>query len=186
MRRVAPLVMTFLLSAAPALAQGRPDARKAEIDALLAALKQAPNETVAAAMEARVRQLWLQAGSPAATMLMNRGTRDLNNNADNDAVDDFDAVLALEPDLPDAFQRRALARFGLGDYRGALADLEATLQRDPSHFPAFESLSRIAEAQGDAKGALAAWQKALELSPQTPGGAERLKVLSRKALGDDT
>jgi hypothetical protein len=85
MRRVVPLVLTALLSAAPALAQGRPDARKAEIEALLAALKQAPNETIAAAMEARVRQLWLQAGSPAATMLMNRGTRDLNNNADSDA-----------------------------------------------------------------------------------------------------
>lgn len=180
-----PLLFAVLLAPA-AHAQESPAARKAELDSLLGALKTAPSEAEAALLETRIRQLWLQSGSPAATLLMGRGLRDLQANANDEALDDFDAVLALEPNLPDAFHDRALARFGLGDYRGALADIEAALQREPRDFAAFESLSRIAEATGDFKGALEAWQKALELSPMTPGGADRLKLLTRKALGENT
>ncbi len=198
MRRF-PLLFPLLLAAAPVCVQParaqsspsdthRPATHKpnTELDAMLGALKVVPDEAEAGALEARIRQLWLQAGSPAATLLMNRGTRDLGNNAAGDALDDFDAVLALEPNLADAFHRRALARFGLGDYRGAIADIEAALQREPRDFAAFQTLSRIAEAQGDAAGALAAWRKVLELSPKTPGGAERLKLLTRKAEGEAT
>jgi tetratricopeptide (TPR) repeat protein len=184
-RMLLPLLVVVCLSGG-ALAQSRPDPHKAEVDTLLNALKQAPSEEAAAALESRLRQIWLQSGSPAATLLMTRGVRDLGNDADDDALDDFDAVLALEPNLADAFHRRAQARFALGDYNGALADIEATLQREPRHFAAFESLSQIAQARGDFKGALAAWKKAMELSPMTPGGQERLKVLTRKALGENT
>lgn len=159
--------------------------RKAELDSMLSALKAAPSEELAGALEQRIRQAWMQSGSPAATLLMGRGLRDLSNDADAEAQDDFDAVLALEPNLPDAFHRRALARFAQGDYAGALADIEATLTREPRHFPALQSLSRIAEARKDFTGALAAWKKALEISPKTPDGAERLKLLTRKALGND-
>jgi len=53
-------------------------------------------------------------------------------------------------------------------------------------FAALETLSRIAEARNDYKGALAAWQKALELSPRTPDGADRLKALQKKVLGEES
>ncbi|MCW3477440.1 tetratricopeptide repeat protein [Limobrevibacterium gyesilva] len=194
------LVLPFLLIAAPVWAQtppappradqprqdqARPDPRKPELDTMIAALKLAPNEETAAALEQRIRQIWMQSGSPAATLLMGRGMRDLGNDADEEALDDFDAVLALEPNLPDAYYRRGLARFALGDYSGALADIEETLKREPRHFAALQSLSRIAEAREDFRGALAAWKKALELSPKTPDGEERLKLLTRKALGEN-
>jgi tetratricopeptide (TPR) repeat protein len=168
----------------PAGAQSA-DPRKADLDAMLSALKAAPDESAAAVLEQKIRQVWTQSGSPAATLLMGRGLRDLNNDADADARDDFDAVLALEPNLADAYYRRGLARFALGDDQGALADIEAALLREPRHFAALESLSRIAEARDDFEGALAAWAKALELSPKTPDGAERLKALTRKALGEN-
>jgi len=184
------LILLVLLSATPAWAQSRPDARpdshKAELDTLITALKQAPTEQDAGMLEARIRQMWLQAGSPAATLLMARGTRDLGNDADTEALDDFNAVLALEPNLAEAFHRRALARFALGDYHGAIADIEQTLRREPRQFGAFQSLSHIAEAQGDFKGARAAWLKVMEISPKTPGGEERLRLLKRKVEGEAT
>jgi tetratricopeptide (TPR) repeat protein len=186
------IALMLLLLAAPAWGQtppsgsGRADPRRVELDTMISALKVAPSEEAAGALESRIRQAWAQAGSPAATLLMGRGMRDLTNDADDEALDDFDAVLALEPNLADAYHRRALARFALGDYRGAVADIEATLSREPRHFAALQSLSRIAEAQKDYRGALAAWQKALELSPMTPNGQERLKLLTRRALGEST
>jgi tetratricopeptide (TPR) repeat protein len=194
MRRPVLLLPLFaaLLGAPPSgWAQPRPeqtraDPRQVELDTLLTTLQRASTEQEAALLETRIRQLWQQAGSPAARLLMNRGVRDLDNNADSDALDDFDAVLALEPNLPDAFGNRALARSALGDYTGAVADIEAALQREPRDFAALESLSHIAEDRGDFTGALAAWRRVLALSPMTPGGAERLRLLTRKALGENT
>jgi tetratricopeptide (TPR) repeat protein len=180
------LMFCLLAVAAPAAAQPRPDARKAEIDALIGALAQAPDEAQAGMIEMRLRQLWLQAGTPVTTMLMGSGLNALRRDSAKDALDDFNAALALAPNLADAFQQRALARFALGDYRGAVADIEATLQREPRDFAAFETLSRIAEAQGDARGALAAWRRAMAISPKTPGGAARLQSLIRKADGEAT
>jgi hypothetical protein len=79
-----------------------------------------------------------------------------------------------------------MARFALGDYPGALADIESALQREPRDFAALKTLSRIAQARNDDKGALAAWQKVLELSPHTPDGADRLKALQKKVLGEES
>ena len=180
------LIGLFLVLALPALADPRADARKGELDRLLTALKAAPSEQAAGLLEARVKQIWLQSGSPAATLLLRRGDRDLQQNAADEAVADYDAVLTLEPDLAEAFNHRAVARFQGGDYAGALRDIAATLQREPRHFDAFQVLSRIAEARGDWAGALAAWQKVLELDPRTPAGQERLDMLRRKVQGEAT
>jgi len=177
-------LLLALLVATPALAQS-PAERKAALDGMLTALKAAPNEETAGTLEQRIRQAWLESGTPAATLLMTRGVRDLQKDSD-EAIDDFNAVLALEPELADAYYHRALARFQEGDYRGALGDLEETLKREPRHFAAFMSLSRIAESRDDYKGALEAWKKVLELSPNTPDGQERLKLLEKKALGEES
>ena len=180
------LLVALLLLAAPCWAQ-KPDARRAaELDQMLAALKAAPNEQAAGALEIRIREAWLRAASPTTALLLARGARELGANAGDDALDDLDAALVLDPELPEAYLRRALARFQLGDYTGAVRDIQAVLQREPRHFAALQTLSRIAEAQNDFRGALAAWQKVLELSPKTPNGAERLATLKRKALGEET
>jgi tetratricopeptide (TPR) repeat protein len=73
----------------------------------------------------------------------------------------------------------------LGNFPAALADLQETLRREPRYYPALQSLSRIAEQREDHKGALSAWEKVLELNPKHPDGQERLKALTRKALGEE-
>ena len=179
------IALGFLLLSLPALAQPRPVGRAAELEALAAGLKAAPSEEAAAKIEGRMRDVWAQAIAPTAMLLIKRGMRELANSAAQEALDDLEAALVLDPNAPDAYLRRGLARFELGDYPGALADIQETLNREPRHFPALQSLSRIAEAREDFKGALTAWQKVLELSPKTPDGEERLKMLTRKVLGDD-
>ncbi len=180
MRRRALLLS---LLAAPAAAQTPTPA--AQIDNLLAALKVAPNEQAAAAVEAQIRTVWAQAATAAVRLLLSRGARELSENAPGDALDSFDAALDLEPDLLEGWRGRAEARRSLGDYTGAVHDIEELLRREPRSFVAFQELSRIAQARGDWRGALAAWQKVLELSPQTPGGQTRLRDLKRRALGEE-
>ncbi len=162
------------------------DQKKAEIDGLLNSLKTATSDEAAAALEQRIKQKWIEAGSPAATLLMSRGLRNLQSQSGDEALDDFDAVLALEPQLQAAYTFRARAKYLVGDYAGAIQDTEAALQREPRNFVALQGLSHIAESRGDLKGALLAWQKVLEIDPRTPDADKRLRELSRKVNGETT
>jgi tetratricopeptide (TPR) repeat protein len=178
-------VLVFVLLSLPALAQPRPGGRAAEFDALFAGLKAAPSEETAAKIEGRLRQLWSQAIAPSAVLLLNRATRELGNDAAAEALEDVEAAIVIDPEAPEGYHRRATVRAALGNFPAALADLQETLRREPRYYPALQSLSRIAEQREDHKGALSAWEKVLELNPKHPDGQERLKALTRKALGEE-
>lgn len=173
----------LVVLAGPAFGQTKPNST---LDGLLTALRMAPNEEAAAALEAQVRAQWVEAASPALRLLLVRGTRELNDGQAGDAADSFEAALDLDPDLIEGWRGRAQARARLGDAAGAVRDIQEVLRREPRSFAALQDLSRMAEARSDWRGALAAHQKLLEIDPRTPGGQARLRDLRRRALGDDT
>jgi tetratricopeptide (TPR) repeat protein len=186
MRMFGLALVGLVLAVAPARADKAADARHAELDHLLKALRAAPDETAAGMLEGRIRALWNEDASPSALLLMARGERELHANDADEAVEDFDAVLALDPTFAEGFNHRAAARAAQGDYAGAIRDIEATLELDPKHFPALAGLSAIAEQQGNFKGALEAWRRALDIDPLTPGGLDRLDKLQKKVDGEAT
>ncbi|MEO8713890.1 MAG: hypothetical protein ABI369_02650 [Acetobacteraceae bacterium] len=170
----------------PALAQLPQVDRHAAVDRLLDALKSASTEQDAALIETHVVTLWLGSATPAVRLLMGRAAREQQAGAKADAIEDFSAVLALQPDIADAWRQRAESRIGAGDTAGAVMDLGEALRREPREFLAFRTLTRIAEARGDWKAAYGAWGKLLAFDPKTPGGEQHLKELRRKALGEET
>jgi tetratricopeptide (TPR) repeat protein len=172
-------------AAASALAQAPPADRHAA-ERLLDALGSAPTEQAAALVENHVVVLWLGAASPAVRLLLSRASREQQAGASQDAIEDYGAALALQPDLAEAWRQRGEVRFASGDRAGALADLGEALKREPREFLAFRALARIAEARGDWKAAVAAWERLLTFDPKTPGGAQHMKELRRKAFGEET
>jgi tetratricopeptide (TPR) repeat protein len=180
------LILLFLAACLPAQAQTAEADRKAAIDHLLDALKTAPSEEAAAPLEAQITELWLHQGTPAVTLLMARGLREMKAQTPDDAIEDLGAAITLQPDFAEAYHQRALARFAAGDTPGAVADLQQALQREPRDFGAFRTLADIAESREDWKSAYAAWQRLMAIDPKTPGGEDKLKDLRRRALGDET
>ena len=174
------LLLVLLATGASAQPGSKPN-----LDALFTALKAAPSDEAAAAIEAQIKAYWADQATAAVKLLLTRGARELSENAPKDALDSFDAALDLSPDLLEGWRGRAAARRASGDYVGAIKDLGEVLRREPRSFVAFQDLSRISESRGDWKGAYAAWQKVLEISPHTPGGQERLKDLRRRAFGEE-
>lgn len=191
--RAGPLLCSLLLSAlCPVLAPAQtlvqtpaPEARRVEVERLLDALPAAPDETAGRALEARIRGLWAQQASPTVALLMRRGQRNLETEAAGDAVEDFDAALVLQPTYAEAWLMRAQALLVLGDLAAATQDLRQALVLQPRHFGALTLLSMVREQAGDREGALRAMQEAVSLHPWIGGGAERLRALRRRALGED-
>jgi tetratricopeptide (TPR) repeat protein len=175
------------LLAAPALAQAPPRPRNVTeaLDALFALLKAAPDEPSAQQVEQRIWQAWALQGSPAVQLLMNRGVRNLNTRALPDALEDFDAVIALAPDLAEGWNKRATVYFLMEQDENAAKDILETLSREPRHFGALSGLSLVRERQGDLMGALRAHESALVIHPKMQGGEERLRLLRRRAIGED-
>jgi tetratricopeptide (TPR) repeat protein len=169
---------------APALAQGGP--RRLTLDQMFEALKVAPDDASARAVEAQIWQVWMQAGSPAVQLLMRRGLRHLETRSLPDAVEDFDSVIALAPEMAEGWNKRATAYYLMGEYQNAVKDIQETLAREPRHFGALAGLSHIQEALGDHTGALRAYERALAIHPRMAGSEARLKELRRRALGEES
>jgi tetratricopeptide (TPR) repeat protein len=163
-----------------------PENRRAELDRLLDRLAQAPDETAAGALEARIRMLWAQDASPAVLLLLRRGQRNLEAEAAADAVEDFDAALTLQPNHAEAWLMRARALSALGDNAAAAADLRQVLVLEPRHFGALLALSGLQQQGGDLPSALRSLEAATALHPFLPGADARLRELRRKVRGEET
>ena len=179
-------LLAFAIGLCPAAHGQSPAEDQAAVSRLLNALKAAPDEQSAAGLESTLDETWLRAGTPAVTLLMSRGLRFMQAGDDSDAIDSFSDAIALQPDAAEAWHRRALARYHAGDVVGAIQDLQESVRLEPRDFSAFRTLADIAANREDWKGAYAAWQNLLAIDPKTPGGEERLRLLKRKAVGEDT
>ena len=184
--RLGTLYLVATLTLASTVHAQTPTEKRATTDRLLDALKAAPTEQAAAALESQLEQTWLRSGSPAVTLLISRGLRSLQAGQDQEATDSFSDAITLQPDVAESWRQRALARYHAGDENGAINDLRQTVELEPRDFAAFRTLAEIAAAREDWKGAYAAWQRLMDLDPNTPGGQERLRLLKRKAVGEDT
>lgn len=175
-------------AAPPAPLGGRPDAatqRRAELDRLFEALKDVPDTAAGQLVEGRIRAAWARAVSPAAQLLVRRGARNLQGNVPDEALEDFDAALILEPAAPDVWLMRARALGALGDRTAAARDIQEALRLEPRHFGALVQLSDLLDEAGDAAGALRSLDAALALHPRLPGGDDRRRELRRRAEGDE-
>jgi tetratricopeptide (TPR) repeat protein len=186
MLRRALLLSLATLPAAAQAPPSRPARTPAEtLDLLFAALKAAPDESVATQIEARIWQAWIGQGSPAVQLLLRRGMRNIEARALTEALEDFDAVIALAPDLAEGWNKRATVYFLMQQDENSAKDILETLTREPRHFGALQGLSLVRERQNDLPGALRAFEAALALHPKMAGGADRLRALRRRALGED-
>ena len=203
MRACMPALLGVLLLALPSAAQSPPaagarpavppgpsatgpEARRAQLDRAFEALKAAPDEPSAKLVETRIRQLWSQAASPAAALLLRRGMRNIEAQLPDEALEDFDAALVLDPGFAEAWHLRAQAYVRAGDPAGAARDLQEALRIEPRHWPSLVTLSLLQEEGGNAAAALRSMEAALAINPRAEGGPERVRELRRKVEGDAT
>jgi tetratricopeptide (TPR) repeat protein len=155
------------------------------IDFLFGALKAAPDDASAKAVEDRIWAMWVAAGNDTTGLLMSRAKKAIDDNNYDLALKLLDAVIEIKPEYTEAWNRRATVYFLKKDYANSLADLGKVLTREPRHFGALSGLGLIMQDIGDDKRALDAYRKALEVYPRLKGVSDKVKTLVEKVEGRD-
>jgi tetratricopeptide (TPR) repeat protein len=153
------------------------------LDTLFSALKIAPDDASAKAIEDRIWAIWTASGSDTCNLLMSR-VKAATDDKDYDlAIKLLTAVIALKPDYVEAWNRRATVYYLKDDYAHALADIREVLSKEPRHFGALSGLGLILQDIGDDKDALEAYRKALAIDPHLENLPDVVKTLREKVEG---
>jgi tetratricopeptide (TPR) repeat protein len=155
------------------------------LDTLFQALKIAPDEDSAKAIESRIWSIWTISASDTCNLLMSRVKVAIDGKDYALALKLLDAIIAIKPDFVEAWNRRATVYYLQDDIAHSLADLSEVLAREPRHFGALSGLGLILQDIGDDKDALKAYRKALEIDPHLEHIPEVVKTLSEKVEGRD-
>lgn len=183
-RRVAAPLALVLALAAAAAAPGlvRADQTDPRLDDLFETLQSGDlSYHEAKGIERRIWAIWMEAESGSAQVLMKDGVQAMNEGDFARAEEVFTTLVELAPEFAEAWNKRATARYRLGDYQGSLSDVKKTLSLEPRHFGAMAGLGLIHDALDNPEGARKAYKRALELNPYQRGIARRLKVLEERA-----
>ena len=166
----------------PAPGRGSP---ALSLDTLFNALKIAPDEASAKAIEDRIWAIWVSSGGDTCNLLMSR-VKDATDDRDYDlAIKLLDAIVTIKPDYVEAWNRRATLYYITHEYGRALADIREVLAREPRHFGALAGLGLILQDIGDDKHALQAYQAALAIDPHLRNLPDTVKTLREKVEGRD-
>lgn len=155
------------------------------LDFLFGALKAAPDEESAKAVEGRIWALWMATPSDTAALLMARAKVAMDSKDTDVALKLLDAVIKLRPDYIEAWNRRATIYYLQNDYNRSMEDIRQVLIREPRHFGALAGLGMIMQETGDDKHALEAFRKALAINPYLERVPDLVKSLAEKVEGRD-
>ena len=155
------------------------------LDFLFGALKVAPDDVTAKAIEERIWALWTASHSDTTTLLMSRVQAAIEQQDTDLAIKLLDAVIKIKPKYVEAWNRRATFYYMKKDYGRALADIREVLRREPRHFGALSGLGLIMQDIGDDKQALEVYRRALAVYPRLQRIPDLVKTLQEKVEGRD-
>lgn len=167
-----------LLLAAPAGA----DQTDPRLDALFETLQSGElSYAEAKGLEQRIWSIWVDAESGSGDVMMKDGVQAMNDRAMDRAIDTFTALIDLDPDFAEAWNKRATVRYLIGDYAGSIEDIKRTLSLEPRHFGAMAGLGLCYDRLEEHDAARTAYRKALELNPYQASIEQRLEMLDKQA-----
>jgi tetratricopeptide (TPR) repeat protein len=154
--------------------------RNRNLDYLFGALKAAPDDASAKAVEDRIWAVWSGAGGDTANLLMSRAKKASDSQEYDLAIRLLNAAIEVRPEFTEAWNRRATVFFLQKNYTNSMADIGHVLSREPRHFGALAGMGVIMLEIGDEKRALAAYRKAIEVYPRLKGMQDKVKTLTDK------
>ncbi len=152
-------------------------------DKMFDELRVAPSEEEANDVALDIWASWMESGSPAADLVMQRAVQAQAFGDLDHARALYDRVIAIQPDYAEAWNRRATVFLAQQDYTEALRDVNEALRLEPRHFGAWGGLGAVLENLGSKQEALDAYEKALDIYPLFPSAKRGISRIRREQEG---
>ena len=152
-------------------------------DEMFEELKTAPSEEEANDIALDIWASWMESGSDAADLVMERAVQAQAFGDLDHARALYDRVIAIQPDYAEAWNRRATVFLTQENYPEALRDVNEALRLEPRHFGAWGGLGAVLERLGSKDEAVAAYEKALEIYPLFPSAQRGINRIRREREG---
>jgi tetratricopeptide (TPR) repeat protein len=176
------LIMVFALAAPTASA----DQKDARLPGLFDQLKKAASPDAASAVEAKIWDIWTEAGDPAIDKLMDEGSTAMAMSDFDTALDRFNGIIAKRPDFAEGWNKRATLYYLMGEYQKSLDDIGHVLELEPRHIGALSGLGLVNLQLDRDEAAADAFQRVLDIDPQNASAKANLAIvndlLQRKAI----
>jgi len=156
-----------------------------DLNFLFGALKVAPDDASAKAIEQRIWAQWVVSSSDTTNLLMTRVVAAVEAKDTDLAIKLLDGIVKIRPDYLEGWNRRATLYYMKHDYGHALADIREVLKREPRHFGALAGLGLILQDIGDSKQALEVYRRALAVYPRLQRIPDVVKKLQEEVEGRD-
>jgi tetratricopeptide (TPR) repeat protein len=167
----------------PAAAEAKPDTPETDaqaLDTLFRRLAVAKDPAESQGIVALITRRQLQSGSDTADLLMARAIAAMGTGQVDVSMPILDAIIALQPNWAEAWNRRATARFLAEDERGSMSDIAHVLALEPRHFGALSGMGMILEHRGFDDEALRAYTQALAIAPGLQSLRDAVDRLNKK------
>ena len=180
-RLISALALVAAVVFAPAIEARQDNSR---LDTLFARLHVTDNSDEAAGIEAIIWAIWTAAGDDRLDRLMIAGIDAMNAGRFGQALEKFNAIIEVDPDFAEGWNKRATLYYLMGRFDDSIADVERTLALEPRHFGALSGMGLIYTELDDAKAALSWFEQAIEVNPYMPGIALRAAYLRKLLEGE--
>lgn len=173
------LTLFFIVFASHAVA----DQNDQRLGPLFEKLKTAPDFAAAHEIDLYIWHIWSKANTAGGGVLFRQGVQFMNDGEHEKALVNFNALVEIEPDFAEGWNKRATLRYLMGDYDGSVADIQRTLALEERHFGALSGLGLIYDALDRKEAALKAFRAALEIHPNMESIRRRVEELIEETEG---
>lgn len=173
------LTLLFVMFASPAMA----DQNDPRLGPLFEQLGTAPDFEAAHEVELHIWNIWSKAKTAGGGVLFRQGIQYMNDGENEKALINFNALVEIEPEFAEGWNKRATLRYAMGNYDGSVEDIQRTLTLEEHHFGALAGLGLIYDALDQKGAALKAFRAALEIHPNMETIRRRAEELADEIEG---
>lgn len=162
------------------------DARQDDprLDGLFEKLLATADDNDAQQIEATIWRIWIESGDESLDSLMKHGIAAMQSGRFEEALENFDEIIASAPDFAEGWNKRATLYYLMEKYADSVRDVEHTLALEPRHFGALSGMGLIQSALDNEAAALNWFERALVVNPHMPFIRIRALILKEKLRGE--
>lgn len=154
-----------------------------EVNATMGRALHDDDRTVRMLAENGIRSVWRRTGTPKQQEMIAVLVRLNQAKRYQEAAQRASQLIAEAPWLAEVWNQRAIARFGMEDYTGAIEDCCQTLELNPYHFAAATGMGHAYLRLNNPRSALESFRRALKLNPSLEAVRCQVVRLSRLVEG---